>query len=75
MPFLTSNQAVEDVTKVYDTITSLYECLLSFLRRLRIYIGVPLTGAMVSSLGEVMAQVLLVFAHSTKAIEAGQIGE
>ncbi|KAH8989673.1 hypothetical protein EDB86DRAFT_2942571 [Lactarius hatsudake] len=42
----------------YDTLASLFELMQGFLQRLEIYIGTPLTPAMVEVLGKIMAEVL-----------------
>ncbi|KAH8998637.1 hypothetical protein EDB92DRAFT_1836316 [Lactarius akahatsu] len=54
----------------YDTLAaSLFERMQGFLERLEIYIGTPLTPAMVEVLGKIMAEVLSVFGLVTKEMK------
>ncbi|KAH9049986.1 hypothetical protein EDB84DRAFT_849999 [Lactarius hengduanensis] len=48
----------KDAMASYDTLASLFERMQGFLQRLEIYIGTPLTPAMVEVLGKIMAEVV-----------------
>ncbi|KAH9037172.1 hypothetical protein EDB84DRAFT_1437520 [Lactarius hengduanensis] len=62
----------KDAMASYDTLASLFERMQGFLQRLEMYIGTPLTPAMVEALGKVMAEVLSVFALVTKEMKQGR---
>ncbi|KAI9443160.1 hypothetical protein H4582DRAFT_1922809, partial [Lactarius indigo] len=49
-------QVAKDVLASYDALASLFERMQGFLQRLEIYIGTPLTHAMVEVLGKIMAR-------------------
>ncbi|KAH9009089.1 hypothetical protein EDB84DRAFT_1221289 [Lactarius hengduanensis] len=59
----------KDVMASYDTLASLFELMQGFLQRLEIYIGTPLTPAMMEVLGKIMAEVLSVLALVTKEMK------
>ncbi|KAH9179177.1 hypothetical protein EDB89DRAFT_778791 [Lactarius sanguifluus] len=59
----------KDAMASYVTLASLFERMQGFLQRLEIYIGMPLTPAMVEVLGKIMAEVLSVLALVTKEMK------
>ncbi|KAH9179178.1 hypothetical protein EDB89DRAFT_1901212 [Lactarius sanguifluus] len=61
--------AAKDTIASYDTLASLFEQMQSFLQRLGVYSGVPLTPAMTEVLGKIMAEVLSIFAIVTKEMK------
>ena len=73
---VTSNsQAAKDVVTSHDTLINLFERIHFFLRRLKIYTGIPLTNGLTELLGKIMAQTLCILALSTKATTERRISE
>ncbi|KAH9049975.1 hypothetical protein EDB84DRAFT_1672444 [Lactarius hengduanensis] len=64
-----AHRVAKDVMASYDTLASLFELMQGFLQRLEIYIGTPLTPAMMEVLGKIMAEVLSVLALVTKEMK------
>jgi len=58
-----------------ETLIQLFGRIQSFLQRLKIYVGAPLTNDFTGLLGDIMAQVLLILALSTKAMTTKWIGK
>ena len=56
----------------YDALVDIFECIESFLRRLRIYTDIPLTPAMTEVLIKIMVELLSVLALATKQINRGR---
>jgi hypothetical protein len=73
---VTSNsQAVKDVVTSHDTLINLFERIHFFLRRLKIYTGIPLTNGLTELLGKIMAQTLCILGLSTKVMTERRISE
>ena len=70
-----SKQVVKDVIASYKTLVNLFERTENYLKRLRIYSGIPLTTEVIEILGKTMAQVLSVLALSTKEMKQRRISE
>ena len=68
-------QAAEGVSSSYDSLVDLFECIGNFLKRLRIYTDVPLTSSMKDIIGEIMVELLSVFALATKQIKQGRFSK
>ena len=68
-------QAAEGVSSSYDSLVDLFECIGNFLKRLRIYNDVPLTPSMKDIIGEIMVELLSVFALATKQIKQGRFSK
>ncbi|KAH8978254.1 hypothetical protein EDB86DRAFT_3054111 [Lactarius hatsudake] len=64
--------AAGGVSSSYDALVDLFECLENFLKRLRIYTDVPLTPSMTDIIGNIMVELLSVFALATKQIGEGR---
>jgi hypothetical protein len=73
IPLTSSSQAVKDVVASHDTLINLFERIHFFLQRLNSYAGIPLTSGLTELLGMIMAQILSVFALSTKAMTEKRI--
>ena len=65
-------QAAGGVSSSYDSLVDLFECIGNFLKRLRIYTDVPLTPSMMDIIGEIMIELLSVFALATNQIKQGR---
>ena len=59
----------------HDTLIHLFERINFFLQRLKSYTGIPLTNESTELLGKIMAQLLSIFALSTKAMTDKRISE
>jgi hypothetical protein len=68
-------QAADGVSSSYDALVDLFECLGNFLKRLRIYTDVPLNPSMTDIIGEIMVELLSVFALATKQIKQGRFSK
>jgi hypothetical protein len=66
------NQAASGVSKSYDALVDLFECVGDFLRRLRIYTEIPLTPLMTDIVVKILVEVLFVLALATKQIKQGR---
>ena len=65
-------QVAGGVSSSYDSLVDLFECIGNFLKRLRIYTDVPLTPSMMDIIGEIMIELLSVFALATNQIKQGR---
>jgi hypothetical protein len=65
----------KDVVASYDTLVNIFERTENYLKRLKIYSGIPLTTDVIEILGKIMAQVLSVLALSTKEMKQRRISE
>ncbi|KAI0295154.1 hypothetical protein B0F90DRAFT_1638316, partial [Multifurca ochricompacta] len=63
----------KDVTASYEVLADLFERIESFLSRLKIYSGVPLTAEMTKMLGKIMAEVLCILSLATKEMKQRRI--
>ena len=68
-------KAASGVSSSYDALVDLFECLGSFLKRLRIYTDLPLTPLMTEMSVKIMAELLSVFALATKQIKQGRFSK
>ena len=74
--FKCSHQAAICVSKSYDALLDLFECVANFLNRLRIYSErIPLSPAMSDIVVKIMIKVLAVFALATKQIKQGRLSK
>ncbi|KAH9039689.1 hypothetical protein EDB84DRAFT_1049712 [Lactarius hengduanensis] len=64
-----------DVIASYDTLSSLFEHMQSFIQRLGVYGNTPLTHAMMDVLGKIMGEVLSIFALVTKEMKQSRFSE
>jgi hypothetical protein len=66
---------MRDVIARYDILGRLFGRIQLFLQRLNCYNNLPLTTGMTELLGKIMAQILLILALSTEAMNEWQISE
>jgi hypothetical protein len=66
---------MKDVLGCYDRLVCLFERVQLFVERLRCYVNITLTIAMIELLGKIMAQVITILALSTKEMKERQISE
>ena len=67
-------QAASGVSSSYDALVDLFDCVGTFLKRLRIYTNLPLTQMMEISV-KIVVELLSVFALATKQIKLGRFSE
>ena len=67
-------QAASGVSSSYDALVDLFDCVGTFLKRLRIYTDLPLTLMMEISV-KIVVELLSVFALATKQIKLGRFSE
>jgi hypothetical protein len=65
----------KDVAASRGVLIDLFERIQSFLARLNIYCGIPLTTEMTTMLGKIMAEILIILALSTKEMQERPISE
>ena len=65
----------KDVAASRGILIDLFERIQSFLARLNIYSGIPLTTEMTTVLGKIMAEILRILAISTKEMQERRISE
>jgi hypothetical protein len=65
-------QTAKDVSASYDALVDIFECIESFLRRLKIYTEIPPTPAMTEMVIKIMAEIIIVLALATKQMEQGR---
>ncbi|KAF8260065.1 hypothetical protein EI94DRAFT_1706586 [Lactarius quietus] len=65
--------AASGVSSSYDALVDLFECLETFLKRLRIYTDVSLTPLMKDIIVQIMVELLSVFALATKQVKQGRL--
>ncbi|KAH9955224.1 hypothetical protein BC827DRAFT_1271858 [Russula dissimulans] len=63
----------KDVAESHGVLIDLFERIQSFLTRLDIYSGIPLTAEMITMLGNIMAEVLTILALSTNEMQERRI--
>jgi hypothetical protein len=68
-------QAASGVTKSYDALLELFECLGNFLKRLEIYVTIPPTTMTTDIIVQIMVELLSVFAVATKQIKEGRLSK
>ncbi|KAH9177951.1 hypothetical protein EDB89DRAFT_1902041 [Lactarius sanguifluus] len=68
-------QAASGVSSSYDALVDLFECLANFLKRLRIYIDLPLTPSTTEIGVKIMVELLSVLALATKQIKQGRFSK
>ncbi|KAH9972371.1 hypothetical protein BJV74DRAFT_865042 [Russula compacta] len=61
------------VSASYDTLVNLFECIESFLGRLRIYTEIPFSSSMFDIVTRIMVEVLSVLSLATKQIKEGRL--
>jgi hypothetical protein len=70
--YISVNQAASDVSKSYDALVELFECIGRFLKRLRIYTEIPLTPPMTEVIVKILVEVLSVLTLAMKQIKQGR---
>jgi len=72
-----SSQAAKDVSTSYDALIELFECMISFISRLKVYAQVP--SIRISEMKEIivktLVEVLSILALATKEIKQGCLSE
>ena len=68
-------QTASDVSSSYDALVDLFECIGSFLKRLRIYTDLPLTPSMIDIIVKIMVELLSVLALATKQTKQGRFSK
>ena len=66
---------VQDVSAGQGALFDLFNRIENFLRRLKVYVGLPPTVEMTDTIVNVMAEVLRILALVTKEIKRGMISE
>ena len=69
------HQAVKDVDKSYDAIVELFESFESFLKRLAIYIRIPLTTAMKETIIKILIELLSMVSLAIQQAKQGRLSE
>jgi hypothetical protein len=69
------DQAASGVSKSYDALVDLFECVGNFLQRLQIYTEIPLTPTMTNIVVKILVEVLSVLALAMKQIKQGRCCE
>ena len=59
----------------YDTLVDIFECIENFTSRLKIYMEIKLTPAMVEMIVKLMVELLAVLALATKQINQGRFSK
>ena len=72
---LSTIQAASGVSSSYDALVELFECLGSFLKRIRVYSDIPLTPAMTEISAKIMVELLSVLALATKQVKQGRFSK
>jgi hypothetical protein len=65
-------QTASDVSSSYDALVDLFECIGSFLKRLRIYTDLPPSPSMTDIIVKIMVELLSVLALATKQTKQGR---
>ena len=65
-------QTAIGVSSSYDALVDLFECIGSFLKRLRIYTDLPLSPSMTDIIVKIMVELLSVLALATKQTKQGR---
>ena len=68
-------QAASGVSSSYDALIDLFECLGTFLKRVRIYSDITLTPAMTEICVKIMVELLSVIALATKQVKQGRFSK
>ena len=68
-------QAAVGVSASYDALVDLFECIESFLGRLRIYTEIPFSSSMFGIVTKIMVEVMSVLSLATKQIKEGRLSE
>jgi hypothetical protein len=66
------NQAACGISKSYDALVDLFECVGNFLQRLQIYTEIPLTPIMTNIVVKILVEILSVLALAMKQIKQGR---
>jgi hypothetical protein len=71
------SQAAKDVVTSYDALIELFECMMSFLSRLKVYTQIPSTKMpeMKEIVVKILLEVLSILALATKEIRQGRLSE
>ena len=68
-------QAVKDANASYKALIDLFKSIENFLKRLDIYIKIPLTSAISEIVAKIMVEILSTLAVATRQIKQGQLSE
>ncbi len=68
-------QAVKDTSAIRDKLIDIFNRLEHFFRRLEIYVGITPTTAMTDMIVEIMVEVLMILAVTTKEVKRGRLSE
>jgi len=66
-------QTAKYVRESYDTLVDTFECIENFLSRLKIYMEIQPTPAMIETMIKIMVELLAVLALATKQINQGRL--
>ena len=66
-------QTAKYVRESYDTLVDIFECIENFLSRLKVYVEIKPTPAMIEMMIEIMAELLAVLALATKQVSQGRL--
>ena len=69
------SQAAKDVRASQDTLLDIFERIGMFLRRLEMYMEVPLTTEMTNTIIQIMVEILSILGIATKEIKQSRMSE
>ena len=72
---MTTDQAIKDVDKSYDTLVDLFESFESFLRRLDIYTKIPSTTAITVVIIKILAELLSTISLAIQQVKQGRLSK
>jgi len=72
---MTTDQAIKDVDKSYDTLVDLFESFESFLRRLDIYTKIPSTTAITVVIIKILAELLSTISLAIQQVKRGRLSK
>ena len=75
LPEIHSYQAAEGVSTSYDALLELFECVGSFLKRLKIYTKISLSPVMTEIIVKIMAEVLSILSQAKKQVKQGRFSK
>ena len=66
-------QMAKYMRESYDTLVDIFECIENFLSRLKVYMDIKPTPAMIETMIKIMVEMLAVLALATKQISQGRL--
>jgi len=66
-------QTAKYVRESYDTLVDIFECIENFTSRLKVYMEIKLTPAMIETMIKIMVEMLAVLALATKQMSQGRL--